>query len=272
MCDKTKAINFINQYRNNILQNDSRVLIKEFNRNLASFNYIVFVPHITTNDETAFILGFTNSMVENCDFKDSDSHQNLMKSIKSSPRFFKISKEEELTDVVYLNTTDVETLPFKKVEWSELINAPKIDDADYDLIQKPFLSYFRLDDSMHYDDGESFSFSDYFNEESNKPADLELRNVWRDVDRDEKYGEIQTLVFWKEQFIGWITRNGRYLDVLYASTVNVEQWKEMMDHIYKSSGYVHSPSMQGFHVYDMTTTDPDDVVSVPGVTQKNYED
>ena len=57
-----------------------------------------------------------------------------------------------------------------------------------------------------------------------------------------------------------------------ASTVNLEKWVDLMDTIYKQSGYKPGRNINGVSVYNMEKDDVDDVAYVPGVSTVHYDD
>lgn len=284
--DNTKFVsNFIKSYREFLISKNFRHgNIKHFNNCLKKYSHFLVHPFHTNENKEQFKLltGFSNAFKI---YKKNDKEAlpsaakqiGMFKCILTVSKDFglseTVSKDFDSSETVAIPTSEIEPLPIRKVEWSELVNAPKLAEADFDLLQDSFLEYFNLDEYAYQaDSNESFRFGEYFREEANKPEGLELREVWHDTCQDDKHGEVQTLVFWKEEFIGWISCSGRYLTSSTASTVNLPKWTELMDTIYANSGYKPGRNVNGVSVYDMNKDDVDDVAYVPGVSTVNYDD
>jgi len=94
--------------------------------------------------------------------------------------------------------------------------------------------------------------------------------LWCDVDSYQKYGNIDRLIFWKGEFIGWISYSGRWIDHKIFNTVNPDAWKELMHVMYEISGYKKCPGISGVTVVDMSTKKVEDCTSVPGFTEPDY--
>jgi len=268
------TVDFIKSYRE-LLLTCSHDQIKVFNNRLKKYTYFLVYP-FTGSDEnpekTSLLVGFADTFVVH----QKDDQPNMpaaMQQITAGQGYLTVGSGLDITETVGIPTSEIEPLPVRKVEWAELINAPKLADADFDLLQDSFLEYFNLDEYAYQEgSNESFRFGEYFREEANKPEGLELREVWHDTCQDDKHGNIQTLVFWKDEFIGWISCSGRYLTSSAASTVNLPKWTELMDTIYANSGYKPGRNVNGVSVYDMSQDDVDDVTYVPGVSTVNYDD
>lgn len=262
---------FVKQYSDLMLSARSHDAIKQFNNNLAKYSYLLVYPSDSDEpDRIQLLVGFANQY----EIHQFGAHEDMVKAmtqIKSNPDFCTVSKELTVAETVVIPTADFPALPLRKIAWEELINAPKLQDEDFDVLQSSFLEYFNLDEHAYQEGNDTpFDFREYFSTESNKPEQLELREVWHDADWDGKYGNIEILIFWKSEFIGWITRTGRYLESYAASTINLEKWTDLMDTIYKSSGYKPGRNVNGVSVYNMETDDVDDVAYVPGVSTRHY--
>lgn len=268
------TVDFIKNYRELLLSESSHDQIKAFNNRLKKYAYFLVYP-FTGSDENpekvSLLIGFADTFA----IYQKDDQANMsaaMQQIGAGHGYLTVGKGLDITETVAIPTSEIEPIPVRKVEWAELINAPKLNDADFSLLQDSFLEYFNLDEySYQAGSNESFRFGDYFNKEANKPEGLELREVWHDTCDDDKHGNVETLVFWKDEFIGWISCSGRYLTCSSASTVNLPKWTELMDTIYANSGYQPGRNVNGVSVYDMTKDDVDDVTYVPGVSTQNHD-
>lgn len=272
--DNTEFVtDFIKGYSELMVAQRRHDQIKHFNNNLKKYSHLLVYPFTADDpDKNQLLVGFSN------DFKiyQKDDKANMpaaMTQIICGQDYVVVGKGLDIKETVAIPTSEIQPLPIRKVEWSELINAPKLGEDSFSVLSDPFLEYFHLD-SYAYQEGsnESFDFNHYFNKDSNKPDGLELREVWHDTCDDDKHGNTQTLVFWKDEFIGWLTFSGRYLDSTMASTVNLEKWVDLMDTIYKQSGYKPGRNINGVSVYNMEKDDVDDVAYVPGVSTVHYDD
>lgn len=282
MSEKFKE-SFPKGYRDVIIGLNLRESSKKFNKHIKEFNYVIVYPYSIegkaiypcmdddNSDTISLIVGFSNEpTVYKCDREGAKSAYSHLRHLDS---LTVKSSELTLTESVAFETSLFEPIPLEKVEWSKLINAPKLDDGDFSDLQTTFLSFFGLEENEYNDEhSDSFNFSRFFCHEENKPDGLELRVVWRDVDSGEKYGDIVTLIFWKNDFIGWVTHSGRWLDTEQVSTVDIEKFKELMQIIYDKTGFIRSKRLHGISIYDMDKDEVDDVVSVPGVSMRNYSE
>jgi hypothetical protein len=275
MDNKEFVTDFIKGYRELMLKQSSHDKIKHFNNNLKAYPYLLVYPFTADDSEpakTQLLVGFAETF--NIHQKDDKATMpEAMTQIIRGQDYLKVGNDVTITETVAIPTSEIEPVPVRKVTWEELINAPKLGEDSFGVLCEPFLEYFNLD-SYAYQEGtnESFDFSHYFHKDSNKPDGLELREVWHDTCDDDKHGNTQTLVFWKDEFIGWLTFSGRYLSSCMASTISLEKWTDLMDAIYKQSGYKPGRNVNGVSVYDMDKDDVDDVAYVPGVSTVNYDD
>lgn len=257
---------FISNYRQILIEDDSRDKKKKFNRHLANYKYILVHPFKETDDSPLqIIMGFTNELAIYPAGREHIRHvfgaaHNIYESFTFKDPDISISQ------TFSFETASVEPIPVEIIPWSKLIEAPKLDDGDFELLQESFMEFFSLKDYEHDHD-----FNAYFFKEENKPEELELREVWQDVDKYDKFGNITTLVFWKKEFIGWVSVGGRYFDTTCASTVNVEKWKELMNTIYDKTGFVRTPKMNGVSIHNMNTENVDDLLNIPGVDEYSYK-
>lgn len=267
------ANDFVKGYCDLIKKEWGHDQIKTFNKNLKTYSHIVVFPFSDDDPEKLQLLvGFTNKF-EIHQFNDENSMKAAMSQIQAGNQFVTVSKDYSLTETVAFETSQIEPIPLRKIEWAELINAPTLSEDSFSILEDSFLEYFHLD-AYAYQEGsnESFDFGGYFNNDKNKPEGLELREVWHDTCNDDKFGSVQSLVFWQGEFIGWISFGGRYLTSSSASTVKLEKWVELMQLIYDQSGFKPGRNINGLSVYDMTKDEVDDVAYVPGVSTQNYDD
>ena len=274
--DNTELVTaFIKNYRDLQLDKSNHDQIKDFNKSLKKYPYFLVHPFIVDDNEpdnVQLLVGFANHF-KIYQKNDKSTIPEAMGQICGMQHFLKADKSFNITETLVIPTGTIDPMPIRKIEWIELINAPKLDDGEFSILTTAFLEYFGLDvRAEQAGSSKSFDFNQYFFNEKNKPVDLELREVWRDTDSDEKYGHIQTLVIWQGEFIGWLLCSGKWLDSYTAYTVNLTRWSELMDCIYQQSGYVPGRGQNGVYVYDMNKDDVDDVAYVPGISTLNYTD
>lgn len=272
MDKQTFSTDFISQYRK-LLATCSHEQIKAFNTNLKKYAYFLVYPFTSEDqsDKVQVLVGFADTYAIH--EKDNEAHMpEAMAQLKSNYDYLQIGKDFALTKTLPIPVSEIEPVELRKIEWAELINAPKLDDGNFSILKSSFLTYFGFDSYSYQENGENFDFGNYFYHEKNKPSELELREVWRDIDSGDKYGHIQTLVFWKGSFIGWVMCSGKWLDSYSASTVDMDKWADLMDTIYAQSGYKPGRNFNGVTVYDMEKHEVDDVTFVPGVSTKEYDD
>jgi hypothetical protein len=271
MSDKFRE-SFPKDYRDFTIARNLRETSKKFNLNIERFKYVLVYPFDKKNKENGnnhtLIVAFSN---------DPKVFEYTKGAPQAAYKDFHIVDTITVTDLSFeflvFETSIFEPISLEKVEWSKLINAPKIDDGDFSDLQTAFLSFFGLDENEYNQDySDSFNFSRFFCHEENKPYDLELRVVWRDVDSGDKYGNIVTLIFWKNDFIGWVTHSGKWLDSEDVNTVDIEKFKDLMQFIYDKTGFIRSNRLHGISIYDMDKHEVDDLVSVPGVSMRNYSE
>jgi len=269
--DNQEFVNdFIKSYQDLVASSDHKK-IKDFNRNLAKYAYFLVYPFkYEQKDHVQLLVGFADSF-EIHPFGNTVITPDAMSQLKAGRDFIRTHENFHLSETLAIPTSNIHPIPLKKIEWLQLINAPKLEDDSFSVLEKSFLEHFNLDEYAYQDDSEDpVHFGKYFNNDNNKPEDLELHVVWHDVDSSAKYGSIQTLILWKGEFIGWVTRSGRWIDTYSFSTVNVDKWNDLMDTIYKNSGYKQSRTSRGVHVYDMTKDEVDDVAYIPGFSIPTY--
>lgn len=263
---------FVKNYVGLLVSQNNYSRIKNFNNSLNKYEYLLVYP-LDIDDEKntiKLLVGFADTFSIHL-YDDNTKIHEAQSQIKTKPVVIEVSGECRISATVAIKTELFQPIPLRKVEWSELISSPKIEDGSYSLLQSSFLEYFHLDEHAPQANGsDDFDFSHFFNNEKNKVDGLELRVVWEDMDSSQKYGTVQTLVMWNNEFIGWITCSGRYLDDHSASTVNTVKWIELMEAIYKQSGYSVGNDLRGVSVYDMSKDDVDDVAYVPSIEITQY--
>lgn len=263
------AKTFPENYRKLILSQNSRDKNKKYNKQLKNNSYILVYPFKRDDNKLEYLVGFSNNpkVVPVGDDFMSEAYQHVKNNYEVLTT---TDTETTIKETVVIPTSSFEPIEVEKISWQAIIDAPKIEDGSFDLLVNSFLEYFSLD-SVEYIDGKPiFDFNHYFCQDNNQPKDLELRTVWIDVDDEEKYGNIETLIFWKNKFIGWVSRSGRWLDSTDTSTVDVMAWQDLMETIYKNTGFVRENLLKGVTVYDMNQEHVDDLLHVPGISQKNY--
>lgn len=265
---KSVAVNFIETYRNFVLNEGNRKQIKTLNRRLKEYKYILVYPFYSEekSNKLKILVGFSNEIKV---FKlEEETMQKAMKHVEYTSFILSVSNDEEkIEETLVFETSNFEPIPVEDISWDNLLNAPAISLGDFSLIQDSFLEFFNLTDCGYENE---IHFSKFFLNKSNKPEDLELKVVWCDVDSDQKYGYIITLVCWKNQTIGWISTSGKWLDSRQASTINPDIWIDMMNFLYEKTGFTRPNNMRGVSVYDITKDKVDDVCIVPGVSTTDY--
>lgn len=265
--------NFPQDYKNFVMSRNLHESSKKFNKNIEKYKYVLVFPFYQRNGsvQDSLLIGFSDEpTIYKC---DSENQKAAFQAFASNDIININNVKTVFTESMAFATSLFEKIPQDKVLWSQLIDAPKIDDGSYHLLLESFLEFFGLDRNEYNQDySESFDFERHFCKDENKPSELELRVVWQDVDSYDKFGTIITLIFWKSEFIGWVSTSGRYLDTDSASTVNIDAWKDLMQAIYESTKFQRSNRLAGVSVYDMNAVEVDDVVSVPGVSMRNYSE
>lgn len=265
--------NFPQDYKNFVMSRELHESSKKFNKNIEKYKYVLVFPFYQSNGsvQDSLLIGFSD---EPTIYKCDSENQKAAFQAFTSHEIIKINNIKAVfTESMAFSTSLFEKIPQDKVLWSQLIDAPKIEDGSYDLLLESFLEFFGLNRNEYNQDySESFDFEGHFCKDQNKPNELELRVVWHDVDSYDKFGTIITLIFWKSEFIGWVSTGGRYLDTNSASTVNIDAWKDLMQAIYESTKFQRSNRLAGVSVYDMNAVEVDDVVSVPGVSMRSYSE
>lgn len=240
---------------------------KTFNKDLKRFKLMVFHPYYM-DDEYHVLFGFSDECEVLCSDKASSTkiYNQIKKHMYFSPKGDVFSLEQTLI----IPTLNIDPLPLRKIPWDEAIEQPKLGDADFSYIEDSFIEFYGLENNKYTEYGKNKkSLSSFFNKNENKPDELELRIVWDDVDSGEKYGDIQVLIFWKNEFIGWIHRSGKWLESYSYSTIDATKWCDMMQTIFQKSEYSYINSMSGVSVHSMDS-DVDDLMFIQGVSINNY--
>lgn len=260
---------FINGYKS--LNEKSRYNSRSYNRLIRENKYIMLHPMIISDDNTQLLIFFTDDNTKIWPIGDDLQHE-VFEYVENTRKYYTFVECKDPTDLDSINeTVYIETSHFSAIEltiarWSDLINAPKLRDGHFSDLREPFEKFFHLENDSDYDIDYWEVFAD-----DKIPAELELREIIHDVDSYQKYGTISTSIFWKDEFIGWYTRSGRWLDHKEFNTVNVEKWKELMHVMLDMSGYKPGERLNGVEVYTMNDTDDvETITSVPGFTEPDY--
>lgn len=260
---------FPNDYRNLVMSLNSRDKSKRYNNRINNKKY-VSIYAFDNDGKVELLIGFTNEAVINP--VEPEFISKAYRCVAGNYDLITTSDPiSNFKETIIIPATEFQPIEVEKISWQSLIDSPKIEEGDFSILSKSFLEYFSLDSNEYFDENNKFDFNNYFYNEQNKPEELELRTVWIDVDSNEKYGDIQTLIFWKTKFIGWTTQSGKWLDSLTTSTVDVEGWKDLMQTIYNNTGFVRENFLKGVTVYDMNNVEVDDVAFVPNISIKNYD-
>lgn len=248
---------FVEKYKKNLIEANNREDIKEFNRAISSYRYMIVHPYPVADQLGKFqiIVGFGDNPKILSTSKENTL--NAFESIRSELKV--ITPDEDVSSIAntfVFETSTIQQIPIENIPWERLINSEEIGKASFDILTRPFCDMFYLDESTD-------AIGMFFEDEEKKPKELELKLVWRDVD---SYGSV-ALIFWKSEFIGWITHSGRWFATMEVSTVNVTKWEEMMNTLFDLVNLKNISSLRGVTVYDMTKDQVDDVVFVPGISQ-----
>lgn len=251
---------FVEKYKKHLIESNNREDIKEFNRAISSYRYMIVHPYPVADQlgKIQIIVGFGDNPKILSTSKENTL--NAFESIRSELKV--ITPDEDVSSIAktfVFETSTIQQIPIENVPWERLINSEEIGKASFDILTRPFCDMFYLDESTD-------AIGMFFEDEEKKPKELELKLVWRDVD---SYGSV-ALIFWKSEFIGWITHSGRWLATMEVSTVNVTKWEEMMNTLFDLVNLKNISSLRGVTVYDMNTTQVDEVVYVPGVSKKSH--
>lgn len=256
--------------RQKLIDDNGRCGIKKYNQFIQKYKYLLVSPMASLSKgensilgSTNFIFGFSDNIkiTQNNDKDIAEAYEN----VKCSMFLIHFEDNDKIQETVIIESSELEAIPIEEPSWEHFINSPKIRDNSFDIMQKPFLDYFRLEETENnYITDYHFSFNDYFFKEENKPEQLELRTIVHEVDDNHKYGDIITTIFWKSEFIGWIHKNGKWLETISANTVDIQKWNDMMQHLFVATGYNPALFHNGVSICDMNTSMPDDVTLVPG--------
>lgn len=268
---------FVHEYTE--LESKSRRNSQFLNRMISKYKYLRVHPILFKNndaEEIEFLISFANSTELSYPMGEDLQVEffHILEDSRTWYTFIKISKTlEELQEVreidntLYIETSKFTPIHVKEATWQDLINAPKLRDGKFVELSDVFEKFFNLEDDFDCNIDYYTVFS-----ERNKPSELEIREVWCDIDSYQKYGSINRLIFWKGEFIGWINYSGRWIDDKMFNTVNPEAWKELMHVMYEISGYQKGPSIRGVTIVDMSTEKVENCISVPGFTEPDYGD
>tara|TARA_Y100001973_G_C5131792_1_gene298174 strand:- start:171 stop:965 length:795 start_codon:yes stop_codon:yes gene_type:complete len=261
---KEYIASFVEKYKNYLIADNNREDIKEFNRSISSYKYMIIHPYPVADQlgKIQIIVGFGDNPKILSTSKENTL--NAFESIRSEIKV--ITPDEDVSSIAktfVFETSNIQQIPIENVPWDRLINSEEIGKASFDILTRPFCDMFNLDESTD-------AIGMFFEDEEKKPKELELKLVWRDVDSYEKYGSSVALIFWKSEFIGWITHSGRWLGTMEAATVNAPKWKDMMNTLFDLVNFKDISNLRGVTVYDMNTTQVDEVVYVPGVSKKSH--
>jgi len=254
-------------------KNGRRNLIKAFNRRITEFKYFVVYPYLTRKGTIDVLVGFSNDNTKLA--YGEETMAKAMEQVKNNHEFIS-SKETDfsvLTESLIIETTAFSPIELTVPHWSQLIDAPEIMKSDFDILTESFCKYFGLEPEQYdrnYD--MVMDFNSWFCNNENQPKDLDLKVVWNDVDGwDAKYGSRTINIFWKGEFIGFIDGGISRWDFQGTEyTVNYDKWSEMMEVIYASTGFVKEKGA-GVVILDMNSTSVEDYASIPGVSDKVYD-
>ncbi len=250
------------------LSSKSRRHIRGFNHKISNYKYMIVQP-VLIKDDYELMVGFVNDNSQVWPLGEEEQRE-VFKFIGHYGHEF-LRTDDKLDIEMFNQTLYIETSRFSPMEletgsWEQLLNSPKIEEGEFDILKEPFSVFFNLDE--HYND--DFDVWGFF-QESNKPSDVELRVVWKDVDDDHKYGSINTLIFWQGEFIGWVNSGSKWLATHVYYTVNAERWGAFMQYLYDCSGQKPKSKLRGIEVIDMNSvTDVESVISIPGLTEPDY--
>lgn len=250
------------------LSSKTRNHIRCFNRQISNYKYIMIHP-VLIKDDYELMVGFVNDNSNIWPLGEEEQRKAFEFIGHRGHEFLRTDDKlntEMFNQTLYIETSRFSPIPLETGSWEQLLNAPKIEDGDFDLLTEPFSTFFNLDE--HYNN--DFDVWEFF-QEKNKPSDVELRVVWKDVDSDHKYGNINTLIFWQGEFIGWVNSGSKWLATHVYNTVNAERWAAFMQYLYQCSGQTPNNTLRGIYVVDMNSvTDVESVISIPGLTEPDY--
>jgi len=202
-----------------------------------------------------------------------DLQRELFKLIESDwHTFLSIGFSEEEMIEFLPETRYIETSAFTPIElvmptWDDLLNAPKLGDADIDILQETFEEYHGIHDNYEL----TCNLHELFCYQEKKPEELELRIVFDDTDQDRKYGDATILLFWKGEFMALCNEYiNRYRHSHSYYIANEESWHEMMKVLHSLANIPTTSPIRGAEILDMTQ-EVENIASVPGFTEKNYE-
>lgn len=179
--------------------------------------------------------------------------------------------DEEMVEFLP-ETRYIETSRFTKIElsvptWDDLINAPKVGDAEFSIMKETFEEYHGIEDDYEL----TCESTNLFYDNEKKPEELELRVVFDDTDSNRKYGHGTILVFWKGEFMALCNECiERYRQNHSFYITDVPKWREMMKVLFELANIEPTSPVRGAEILDMTQ-DVEQIAAVPGFTEKCYE-
>ena len=250
------------------MSSKTRRHIRSFNYRISNYKYVMIHP-VLINDDYELMVGFVNDNTNIWTLGEEEQRQAFEFIGNRGHEFLRTNDKldiEMFNQTLYIETSSFSPIQLETGSWEQLLNSPKIEDAEFSILSEPFTTFFNLDE--HYN--EHFDVWGFF-QNCNKPSDVELRVVWKDVDDGEKYGSINTLIFWNDEFLGWVNSGSKWLAIHVYYTVNADRWEAFMQYLYKCSGQKALNKLRGIEVIDMDSVkDVESIVSIPGLTELDY--
>jgi hypothetical protein len=250
---------------------------KFYNRMLSQNKFLRIHPvHVPVQKagsvQIDVLVGFANDDTVIYPEGDDLQHEvfNFMKG-EGWHSFFRTGFTEEEMVEFLPETRYIETSQFKPIEvpmptWADLLNAPKLGDADFDILQETFEEFHGINDNYEL----TCNLHNLFGYIELKPDELELRIVYDDIDDDHKYGDAVILLFWKGEFLALCNQYiNRYRSDPSFYVANENYWREMMAVLYSKADIPAISPIRGAEILDMTQ-EVDNITNVPGFAEKNY--
>lgn len=261
------------------LESKSRRNSQFLNRMIKEYKYLRVHPILLKDndeEEIHFLISFANStelsypMGEDLQaelFHKLEDSRVWYSFIETSKTVEELKEVREIDQTLYIETSKFTPIHVKEATWQDLINAPKLRDAELDILQKTFEEYHGIDDDYEL----TCNLHELFCYPEKKPEELELRIVYEDTDQGRKYGDATILVFWKGEFMALCNEYiNRYSQSHSYYIAKEESWHEMMAVLHSLANIPVTSPIRGAEILDMTQ-EVENIASVPGFTENVYE-
>jgi len=251
----------------------SRLNSKFYNRMIAEKKFLCVHPIVLPNSKTDVLVSFSDTNTFVYPAGDDLQHEVFQHIQEQGWHTFLSTgfSDDEMVDFLpetrYIETSEFTPIELVMPTWDDLLKAPKLGDAELDILQETFEEYHGIDDDYEL----TCNLHELFCYPEKKPEELELRIVYDDTDQDRKYGDATILVFWKGEFMALCNEYiNRYRQSHSYYIAKEESWHEMMAVLHSLANIPVTSPIRGAEILDMTQ-EVENIASVPGFTEKSYE-